>query len=214
MMSLAQMKSAARMLMRGRWAHLRYRMFIHRHGLDLATMTLAELGLTPELSVLHSPSGGPDLERVFRSLDIRSTDRVIDLGCGKGAAIITLSRLGFGKIAGVEISPKLIATAEENLRRAGVKDVELICSDAMSFDGYDEYNFVYMFNPFRAPVMKCVIEKLVGSLERNPRPLSIVYWYPTHEDVVLAGPFRKVREFTHAHPPIAVYAATGVEAPR
>lgn len=204
-----KMIGAARLAATGDFRQFLYRGWIAIHRLDFATVSVEELQLSPERSVLHGPSGGPDLERAFRTLEIKRTDRIVDLGCGKGAAIITLAKFPFAKIAGVEISPALIRVAEANFARATLghrrHDIELHCCDAASFRDYDEYNFVYFYNPFKTPVMKAVIENLGASLKRRPRHCTIVYRFPTCHDVLVSGGFEKIREFNHGPLPIAVY---------
>jgi SAM-dependent methyltransferase len=203
------MIGAAKLAATGDWRQALYRGWVAVHRLDFAMVSLEELHLSPELSVLHGSSGGPDLERVFRALEIKPTDKIIDIGCGKGAAIITLAKFPFAKIAGVEISPALIRVAEANFARAALgrrrHDIKLHCCDAASFREYDEYNFVYFFNPFKTPVMKAVVENLGASLKRCPRRCTIVYKFPTCHDVLVSGGFEKIREFDHGPLPIAVY---------
>ena len=148
---------------------------------------------------------------MFRALDIKPTDRIIDVGCGKGASIITLAQFPFAKIAGVEISPELIRVAEANFARLRLHGIELHCCDATVFRDYDEYTFVYLFNPFKGPVMTPVIENLAASLKRRPRRLTIVYLYPIYRDVLVSGGFEKVREFNHGPLPIAVYVNRGTK---
>lgn len=46
--------------------------------------------------------------------DIRSRDRVLDLGCGDGLNIMILRDLGVSRITGVDISPYLLAAAKRN----------------------------------------------------------------------------------------------------
>lgn len=142
-------------------------------------------------------------------LEIKKTARIVELGCGKGAAMITLAKFPFARITEVKISQALIETAQTNLalvisgRRR--HDIELCRYDATDLRDLDDFNFVYFFNPFKAPVMRAVIENLGASLTRNPRRCTIIYWFPTCHDVLVSGGFEKVREFNHGPLPIAVY---------
>ena len=208
---LARMVRAARLAVTGQWRQLLYGSWVILRGLDFATVSVEDLGLSKERSEYYSTSGGPDLERVFRALEIKPTDRIIDVGCGKGAAIITLAKFPFAKIAGVEVSPELIRVAEANFERLGLHGIELHCCDATVFRDYDEYSFVYFFNPFKGPVMTPVVENLAASLKRRPRRLTIVYYYPICRDMLVSGGFEKVREFNHAPLPFAVYVNIGTK---
>ncbi len=204
-----RMVRAAQLAVTGQWRQLLYSSWVIMHGLDFAMVGLEELGLSSGQSECYCPSGGPDLERVFRTLEIKPTDRIIDVGCGKGASLITLAKFPFAKIAGVEISPELIRVAEANFARLRLRGIELHCCDATLFRDYDEYSFVYLFNPFKAPVMTPVIENLAASLKRRPRRLTIVYLYPICRDVLVSAGFEKLREFNYGPLPIVVYVNKG-----
>lgn len=52
--------------------------------------------------------------------DLRSTDRVLDLGCGDGRIVIEAARTHRCTGVGVDIDPKLVATAEAEASSAGV----------------------------------------------------------------------------------------------
>lgn len=200
---------AARLAATGDWRKLLYRAYIAIHGFDFAMVGHAELGLSPERSVAHGPSGGPDLERIFRTFEIKSTDRIVDIGCGKGAAIITLAKLPFSQITGVEVSPALIRVAKTNLSRAKLgcrrNDIILHCCDAAEFNDYDDFNFIYFYNPFLSSVMRAVIENLGASLKRRPRRCTIIYLFPTCHEVLVSGGFEKVNEFQIGQLPVFVY---------
>ena len=138
----------------------RYRLAMKVRRIDVSGATLEQLGLSEERSKPHSNSGGPELEAVLRELPIRPGDAVIDLGCGKGGAMLTLAKYPFERVDGVEISPALCQTAEANLKRAGVKNASVYCCDAGEFQGLDAYAFVYMYNPFPEAVMQRVSANL------------------------------------------------------
>ena len=203
------MVHAVQLAATGQWRQLLYSSWVILRGLDFALVSLDELGLSKERSEYYCTSGGPDLERVFRALEIKPSDRIIDVGCGKGAALITMTKFPFAKIAGVEVSPELIRVAEANFERLHLHGIKLHCCDATLFRDYDEYSFVYFFNPFKEPVMRPVIENIAASLKRRPRRLTIVYLYPIYRDVLVSGGFEKVREFNHGPLPFAVYVNRG-----
>lgn len=85
--------------------------------IDLATTSIEDLSLTAERSIRHGSSAGPALELILKGLKIDSTHSVLDMGSGKGGALMTLARFPFRKLAGVELSPRMIAIAEENCER-------------------------------------------------------------------------------------------------
>jgi predicted rRNA methylase YqxC with S4 and FtsJ domains len=56
----------------------------------------------------YSSSGNKYLENVLQNLNIQPTDNIIDLGCGKGGALITMAKFPFKEIYGVEYSEGLV----------------------------------------------------------------------------------------------------------
>ncbi|MCW2993157.1 MAG: hypothetical protein JWQ18_652, partial [Conexibacter sp.] len=103
----------------------------------------------------------------------------IDVGSGKGRALLLASQLPFRRLVGVEFSPELTATAERNVaswreRTPGCPEVELLCLDATAYAFPDEPLLVYLYNPFEEPVMLEVLANLRASLERSPRRVLLV----------------------------------------
>jgi ubiquinone/menaquinone biosynthesis C-methylase UbiE len=66
--------------------------------------------------------------------------RAIDLGCGTGTNVITLSRLGW-QVTGVDFASRAIAQARKKLTQAGLS-AELRVGDVTRLDGIDgPFNF-------------------------------------------------------------------------
>ena len=171
---------------------------------DVRQASLGELGLDAEQSYWYANSGGPALRRVLRTLPITRADAVIDLGCGKGGAMLTLQRFPFQRVDGLDISPQLAAIARRNLKRA------IICANAAQFTAFDDYTYVYMYHPFPAAVMDAVLRNLRASLAARPRPMTLIYCNPFHHDSVIQGGFDLVREYSEAVYPIRVYRPANV----
>lgn len=184
----------------------RYRLAMKVRRIDVSGVTLEQLGLSEERSKPHSNSGGPELEAVLRELPVRPGDAVIDLGCGKGGAMLTLAKYPFARVDGVEISPALCQTAEVNLKRAGVKNASVYCCDAGEFGGLDSYTYVYMYNPFPESVIQKVSANLQLSLERSPRNLVLVYKNPLYEHSITNAGFRRIMQFNQFRLPVRIYA--------
>ena len=194
----------ARMLVTCDWSPLEYAMWARWHGLEVsyANYDLPEHGSGP-----HS-SGGPDLAKVIRSLHIPEDSTALDIGVGMGLAALTLSRY-FNLVIGIDHSPELIAAARRNARKMRIDHIQLHCVDARLFrDGLDQVTHVYMFNPFPEAVMGVVMQNLRRSLERAPRPLTIIYLLPACHRTILAAGFVHKRDIQlrHSHP-FAIYEA-------
>ena len=202
--SLSRIHNLLGMLSMGQWRMALWRLDMHRRGVELSMATLDETGLNPSHAYDYSNSGGPRLERILKTLDISPAGSVIDVGCGKGGAMITLARY-FGCVDGLELSDRLIPIARENLRKAGLGNSRVFHADAAEFTDFDQYSHIYLSNPFPGTVLHRVLEHVLESLKRRPRELTIVYWIPADDPLLRAMGFRNLREFRHPLVPSAVY---------
>jgi SAM-dependent methyltransferase len=141
----------------------------------------------------------------------------VDMGSGKGRALLVASEFAFAKIVGVELSSHLHRIAAENIKRYGPKtqqctDFELHCMDVVDYDYGPEPPVLFLFDPFGRETLQSVIANLEASLTAKPRDAYVVYVYPQFEDVLQASDvLRKVAE---GGPPLrpwsryVVYAAS------
>jgi hypothetical protein len=191
-------KNVLSLLSRGEWREFVFRVRVHIQKIDLKNTYLDELNLPEERCHYYANSGGLHLDKVLRTLKITPLDAIIDFGSGKGGALITFSRYPFSKIAGVELSPKLVAIAEDNLTKLNIGNIAMTVSDAADFTDLDTYNFFYFFSPFPPAVMGAVIRNICTSLTHKPRKATIIYFNPEcHDAVVTDSPFVKINEFNH-----------------
>ncbi len=107
----------------------------------------------------------------------------IDLGCGKGRAVLMASEFGFREVVGVELHAALAKTAEANIAMwtaAGraVCPVRIVCQDATEFVFPQGASLVYLFHPFTAPVFKRLIERLEVDFAQRPGMLDLIYFNP------------------------------------
>ncbi len=92
----------------------------------------------------------------------------LDVGAGKGRALLTASLHPFQQVAGIELSPKLAAIARHNLRlfaasakASPLAPAELIEGDALEAALPDTPTLVFLFHPFEAPLVRRFLARLV-----------------------------------------------------
>lgn len=79
------------------------------------------------------PFAGPIFSFALDALSshLRSGSRVLDVGCGPGAALTKVARLvPRGEVIGVDLSLEMLRLADERARRAGLGNVALFQADA------------------------------------------------------------------------------------
>jgi SAM-dependent methyltransferase len=89
----------------------------------------------------------------------------IDLGSGMGRVVLLAAERPYRQVIGVEISPALHEVAKENRDRyprdrLRSRDIRLVRADAAAFTFPRGDLAVYLYNPFRAPVMQPVVDRL------------------------------------------------------
>jgi hypothetical protein len=169
-----------------------YRCWWRLRGLDFGIVSVAELGLDPDRACCHKDGGGPLLCDLLNQLQIKSTDVVLDLGSGKGGAMVTLARYPFKAVHGVEISPGLVDAARKNLAKLNLRQAAVYCADAATFTDLDNYTYLFMFNPFPGVILRQVLANFEASLRRKPRTVRVVYSNPLHEQIILStGTFER-----------------------
>ncbi len=124
----------------------------------------------------------------------------VDLGAGKGRAMLIASEYPFRAICGVEISPRLHAIALDNIARYSnprqqCRNITAILGDATQYVFPSGPLLVYMWNPFEGPVFTTVLANLEKSLAREPRDILVLYVQPNQEE--LLGTSRHWRELWH-----------------
>jgi len=109
----------------------------------------------------------------------------IDIGSGKGRALLLASEYGFRRIVGVELLPELDRIARQNVRNFGKPGVtaaiELVCMDARNFNFPVEPSVIFLFNPLIEPGLRALLRRLERSLRQSPRPLYVAYLNPVLE---------------------------------
>jgi SAM-dependent methyltransferase len=139
------------------------------------------------------------LEEMLQALNIdfrRFT--FLDLGSGKGRALLIAAPYPFCRIMGIELIPALHVAAEDNIRKYKNASqqcfaIECICADARDFDLPAEPLVIYLFNPFLQSVLAEVVSRLKSSLSASPRPVCILYHNPLLRDVLIrSGTFTQI----------------------
>jgi SAM-dependent methyltransferase len=139
---------------------------------------------------LYQPTAPEEFSAILQHLArVDFTDfTFIDLGSGKGRALLLATDYHFRHIIGVEIQPELHAIAEQNLDKFRENDrevdVQSFCLDAREFQFPPDPLVVYLFNPFPDYVLAAVMANLEKSLVRHPRPLYVIYNAPFEQQVI------------------------------
>jgi hypothetical protein len=132
----------------------------------------------------------PALYLALRALRPGPADVLVDLGAGKGRALLVAGRMPYRRVVGVELDPELAQCARGNIARARrrLRAADVVCETANLLDWPfpDDASTVFLFNPCYGQTFRQAITKIFDSYDRNPRRIHIVYENPQQHDWLLA----------------------------
>ncbi|MGP8258517.1 MAG: class I SAM-dependent methyltransferase [Acidobacteriaceae bacterium] len=110
----------------------------------------------------------------------------IDVGAGKGRAVLVASEYRFRKVVGIELNPELAATAQQNVEHwtrthredptaALLAPIELYEQDALDFELPQTPTVLFLFHPFEAPVLKQLLRRIETQFANRPGTLDLLY---------------------------------------
>ncbi|ADW70654.1 class I SAM-dependent methyltransferase [Granulicella tundricola] len=149
-------------------------------GEALATGTPADLYNTAYYAI--SPS---TLTQAIAALPISPTQYTfVDLGCGKGRALLIAAHQNFRHIAGIELSPTLAASARTNTTTH--PNITIQTADAATVLYPPGPLVVFFYHPFLAPLLRKVLTNLTD--QSNNRDIYLLSANPGYPKVFARFP--------------------------
>lgn len=106
----------------------------------------------------------------------------VDLGCGKGRALLIAARHGFGNVLGVELSADLCVIARRNLSAS--VNATVLQGNAAKVEYPNRPLLVYLYHPFLAPLLRSVVRNLQRQLTAVPRTCYLLQANPTYPELL------------------------------
>lgn len=106
----------------------------------------------------------------------------VDLGAGKGRAVLSAATKPYARVIGVEFAAELAAVARANVAAAGLdaQRIAIVEGDAATFAFPREPLAVFLFNPFGPPVIDEVAARLATHRRTCGQPVRVAYVNPVH----------------------------------
>ncbi len=141
--------------------------------------------------IRYEPTHQRPFHNLMRQLQFPPDSVFVDIGCGKGRALILAAECGFSRVVGIDFSPSLCDAARDNLGIFQQKTdseitFEVHALDATEYSFADADNVIYFYNPFDATVLDKVLDQLEVSLKSAPRTIWLIYHNPLWRDVIAA----------------------------
>jgi predicted RNA methylase len=119
----------------------------------------------------------------------------IDVGSGKGRALVFATQYGFERSIGVELSAQLHNIAVRNIasfeaKRGQKSNIELTCCDVREFE-FPAGNLIFwMYNPFFGEVMQGFLRNLAEHCAETGNEAYLCYYIPKcKEEIEARGDF-------------------------
>ena len=172
-------------ILRGFFNTIRMGMLEIKHEKRLSIKT-GSIKASRDEDYFHYQGAGYDVVfKIFGDLAPGRADyHFVDIGCGKGRAVIVAENCGFNYITGIELHHDLLVTAAENVRsypmRRGDSTITLLEVNALNYEYKDEKAVYFLFNPFAGNVLKNVLLKILQSTRSDT---WFIYMNPRFSEV-------------------------------
>ncbi|HBP37710.1 MAG TPA: methyltransferase [Clostridiales bacterium] len=130
---------------------------------------------------------------MLAQVQLRETDRVLDLGCGYGLVGLAAARvLGPDRVVLVDIDPLAVRLARQNAQRNRCPPVRIVTGDGPAATGPEQFNLILCNPPYHTDftVARRFIEQSFSMLDEGGRLFMVVKrltWYQKKMAGVFGG---------------------------
>jgi len=130
------------------------------------TSTIDEHGFPSGYGTGNFPCNARMLRKALVETRIQEGETFLDIGCGRGRAIIVAAEFPFSRLVGIDIVEQNVHDARQNLRRLGITNAEVRLADAKS-DELQACDVWLFFRPFSP-------EQFVQTLQSAKQPPRVL----------------------------------------
>lgn len=117
----------------------------------------------------------------------------LDVGAGKGRAMLVAAEFPFREVVGVELNPSLVATARSNIASATASrtasddreaqrlaPLRVLEGNALTISLSPVPTLAFLFHPFERPALHAFLRNLERTFGTHPRSLDLLYVNAEH----------------------------------
>jgi SAM-dependent methyltransferase len=111
----------------------------------------------------------------------------LDVGAGKGRAVLLASQYPFAAVEGIELNADLADIAKKNIAlwlrdpdAAPLAPITLHNADATTHPLPDTPTLAFLFHPFEAPVLRSFLQHVEAQLTLHPQAFDLIYVNSEH----------------------------------
>lgn len=135
----------------------------------------------------YEPTPYRALETLFTQHELKSSDCIVDFGCGKGRLNFYIHYLFHASVVGIEMNESFYQEAIGNRRNYLKKHknsedkIHFHCCLAEEYQISPSDNCFYFFNPFSIQIFMKIINNILLSVEKSVRDIELVLYYPSDD---------------------------------
>jgi SAM-dependent methyltransferase len=123
------------------------------------------------------------IRRALNLLPHHNNATFLDLGCGKGRALMVASEFPFRSVIGVEISRELVRVAKKNAQVMGQNlpeqtPITVVNGNALDYALPEGNLIVFLYNPFGEYLIRGLLTKIETALLKKDSSIWVVYINP------------------------------------
>jgi SAM-dependent methyltransferase len=149
---------------------------------DLASAIFPYAGVQPSV-----------IRRAIVALGETDEYSFVDLGCGKGRAMLVASEFPFRSVTGVELSPQLAKIARRNIARFRHRypqraPLTIAEANAVTWPLPEGKLVIYLYHSFGEELVSQLVKKLEAALAEGAEHMFFVYLNPVNGHLLDASP--------------------------
>lgn len=135
----------------------------------------------------YEPTPYRALEILCKHYELKSSDSIVDFGCGKGRLNFYFHHLYHASVVGIEMNELFYQEAMENCRnymkkhKSSEDKIHFHCCLAEEYQISPSDNHFYFFNPFSIQIFMKIINNILISVEQSVRDVELVLYYPSED---------------------------------
>jgi SAM-dependent methyltransferase len=158
---------------------------------------LAKKGIDLDHATIYMPAGYYMLEKLMgETIKQPHNKHLLDIGCGKGRALVVAAHFGFTNLTGIDFSKEFCTHTENSLRQLPFKNIKTDVQhcDAFYYRIPRNIEVIFLFNPFDDVIMSGVVENILTSIDKHPRNIYVIYMNPQHKELFTDAGFKVIYE--------------------
>lgn len=167
-----------------RYTDHRTAQFDHQFGTETFTRRWVRVSEDLPMETLgfgYGPVNQDFCREILRALPIRAADYCfVDVGAGKGAAIMVASERGFQSYLALELDADLAQCGRDNVARYQAAtgrhfEPEWVVGDFMKWPLPNKPCVLFLNNPFPPALSLAAVQRIEALLPKHPHPLLLVF---------------------------------------